>query len=285
MADRTGKTGHATRRGRGHSALLVVLGVALVAAADQGAGPQGRSRERERSGPLPSLESGMLPYDGKFTFARLRYEMGFASDGGFFRRRGGWREPPWAHDYPRAERNFMKILQAVTTIVPYLGPAGGAILGLDSPELFKYPVAYMSEPGFWTMTDAEAENLRKYFQKGGFVIFDDFRGGDLYNFEVQLRRVLPEARLVPLDGTHPIFHSFFDIDSPLDFVQMYDTGQPVFYGVFEDNDPAKRLLLIANYDNDIGEYWEFSDTGYTPIDLTNEAYKFGVNYIVYALTH
>jgi hypothetical protein len=274
----------AWRPRRAGSALVaaIVVSASLAAAGDAGA-PQ-RFRERERSGPVPSLENGVLPYDGRFTFARLRYETGMPSSGGFFRR-GGWREPPWAHDYPRAERNFMKILKAVTTIDPYLGPAGGSIVGLGSPELFKYPVAYMSEPGFWTMTDAEAANLRRYFQKGGFVIFDDFRGADLVNFEEQLRRALPEARLVPLDGTHPIFHAFFDIDSPLDFVQMYDRGQPVFYGVFEDNDPKKRLLLIANYDNDIGEYWEYSDTGYTPIDLTNEAYKFGVNYIVYGLTH
>lgn len=261
-----------------------LVSVALAAAGDPARAPQ-RFRERERGGPTPSLEGGVLPYDGKFTFARLRYETGMPRGGGGFFRRGGWREPPWAHDYPRAERNFMKILKEVTVIDPYLGPAGGSILGLDSPELFKYPVAYMSEPGFWTMTEAEAQNLRRYFQKGGFVIFDDFRGADLVNFEEQLRRVLPDARLVPLDGTHPIFHSFFDIDSPLDFIQMYDEGQPVFYGVFEDNDPKKRLLLIANYDNDIGEYWEYSDTGYNPIDLTNEAYKFGVNYIVYALTH
>ena len=55
--------------------------------------------------------------------------------------------------------------------------------------------------------------------------------------------------------------------------------------MFEDNDPAKRLQLVANYNNDLGEYWEFSDTGWVPIDLSNEAYKFGVNYIVYGMTH
>ncbi len=284
MGGRRNRAGRMRGRVTRGCAVAWLVSAALAAAGDPARAPQ-RFRERERSGPIPSLEGGVLPYDGKFTFARLRYEMGMPRGSGGFFRRGGWREPPWAHDYPRAERNFMKILKEVTLIDPYLGPAGGSILGLDSPELFKYPVAYMSEPGFWTMTEAEAQNLRRYFQKGGFVIFDDFRGADLVNFEEQLRRVLPDARLVPLDGTHPIFHSFFDIDAPLDFIQMYDEGQPVFYGVFEDNDPKQRLLLIANYDNDIGEYWEYSDTGYNPIDLTNEAYKFGVNYIVYALTH
>jgi hypothetical protein len=58
----------------------------------------------------------------------------------------------------------------------------------------------------------------------------------------------------------------------------------VFYGWFEDNDPKKRLLAIADYNNDLSEYWEFSDTGMFPINLSNEAYKIGVNYVIYALT-
>jgi hypothetical protein len=142
----------------------------------------------------------------------------------------------------------------------------------------------MSEPGFWTLSDKEAEGLRAYLHKGGFVIFDDFRGWDLDNFQAQIRRALPESRLVELDATHPIFHSFFEINS-LEFVQYYDRGKPVFYGIFEDNDPKKRLMVIANYNNDLGEYWEFSDTGFVPIDLSNEAYKYAVNYMIYAMTH
>jgi hypothetical protein len=143
----------------------------------------------------------------------------------------------------------------------------------------------MAEAGYWTQTDEEAANLRAYLLKGGFIIFDDFRGGDWDNFEAQVKRVLPDVRMVELDITHPIFHAFFDV-ATLDFVQFYGRGEkPYFIGAYEDNDPSKRLLFIANYNNDVGEYWEFSDTGWTPIDLSNEAYKLGVNYIVYALTH
>jgi hypothetical protein len=160
---------------------------------------------------------------------------------------------------------------------------GSNVLKLDDPELFNYPVAYMSEPGFWNPSDADVEGLRKYLLKGGFVIFDDFRGYDWENLEAQMRRALPEHRFVQLDATHPIFHSFFEIDS-LDFLTSYN-GQPTYYGIFERNDPTKRLMVIANRDNDLGEYWEYSDTGYAPVDLSNEAYKFGVNYMMYALMH
>jgi hypothetical protein len=176
----------------------------------------------------------------------------------------------------------MKILSEITLLRPHLDTS--AVLTLDDPALHTYPVAYMSEPGFWTLNDAEAEGLRRYIAKGGFLIFDDFRQEHWGNFETQMRRVLPAQRFVQLDPAHPVFHAFFEID-PARFVSPYGGLTPVFYGLFEDNDPTKRLQAVANYNNDLGEYWEFSDTGWVPIDLSNEAYKFGVNYIMYGMTH
>jgi len=213
-----------------------------------------------------------VSYNGRFTFVRLRYPT-FGFD----------RNPPWFHDYPTADLHLSRILKEVTSVDPRID--GSNILPLEDPELMKYPIAYMSEPGFWTIDEEQAAAFRAYLLKGGFAIFDDFRGPDLDNLEAQLRRVLPEGRLVRLDGTHPVFHSFFEIDDPDAFVPPYGGLAPGFFGVFEDNDPQKRLLLVANHNNDLGEYWEFSDTGYAPVDLSNEAYKFGVNYIVYGLTH
>ena len=84
--------------------------------------------------------------------------------------------------------------------------------------------------------------------------------------------------------THPIFHSFFEIGT-LEFHQAYDVGRPGFYGMFEHDDPARPLQMVVNFNNDVSEYWEFSDTGFAPIDLSNEAYKLGVNYVIYAMTH
>ena len=260
---------------RTSASTVLTLGVLLTGGAAFAQFPWWREAPRRES--TRGVERANVAYDGRFVFVRLRYGADLGSAGRFRR------QPPWAHDYPRAERHLMRILGELTFIRPYMD--GGNILALDDPELGSFPVAYMSEPGFWTLTDAEATGLRAYLLKGGFVIFDDFRGWDLRNFEMQLGRVLPNARLVELDASHPIFHSFFEIDS-LDFVQFYNSrDRAIFYGVFEDNDPAKRLMIVANYNNDIGEYWEFSDTEWVPIDLSNEAYKFGVNYVVYAMTH
>jgi hypothetical protein len=232
---------------------------------------------RERSRPEAAVE-GNTPYDGRFVFVRLSYTMG-GFGGGFGRRS---RDLPWAHDYPRADVHFMKILDEITILQPRLD--GSNVLALDDPELFQFPVAYMSEPGFWRPNEKEVAGLRQYLDKGGFLIFDDFRGGDWYNLQEQMRRVLPASRWVELDGTHPVFHSFFEIDAPLEFVPPYGGEPPAFFGLFADNDPS-RLMAVANVNNDLGEYWEFSDTGFVPIDLSNEAYKFGVNYVVYAMTH
>jgi hypothetical protein len=230
--------------------------------------------ERRRRAPAIDLDGARVPYDGRFAFVRLRYD-----GGGMF---GFRREPPWAHDYPRADRHLMRILSEITFLRPHMDESN--IFTLDDPELHSHPLAYMSEPGFWSMSDAEVAGLRDYLAKGGFVVFDDFRGNHIDNLRTQLRRVLPRGELVPLDVAHPIFHAFFEID-PRTFVPPYGDMPPVWYGVFEDNDPAKRLLLVANDNNDLGEYWEFSDTGWVPIDLSNEAYKFGVNYIIYGMTH
>ena len=257
------------------AAVAVIAVTALVASSFV-------ARAAVGAGGLRDVAPGNTEYDGRFVFVRLSYKMSLRSGGGgaFF----GGRDVPWAHDYPDAERNLTKILGEVTHLNPFQGPNGGNVLPLGDAELHKFPFAYMSEPGYWTQTDAEAESLRTYLLKGGFLVFDDFRGEHWYNFEAQLRGVLPEARLLELDIAHPVFHSFFDIKTLEMDDWMYGLP-PRFYGVFEDNDPNARLMIIANYNNDIGEYWEYSETGWLPIDLTNEAYKFGVNYVMYAMTH
>ena len=246
---------------------------------------------RSGNAPLPSVPSSAqqdldeynAPYDGQFHFVRVRFQA--QGRGGFGRERGGRGEPPWAHDYPRAEYNFLKIIDE-TTFVGTLTD-GTNILTLDDPRLFQYPIAYIVEVGSWSPTDEEVQGLRDYLLKGGFLIVDDFGGPfELGNLEFHLNRAIPGAQLVELDESHEIFDSFFRIN-PEAVVPPYSRGRgaPMFLGVYEDNDESKRLLTIINFNNDIAEYWEFSDYGYYPIDLSNEAYKLGVNYIVYGMTH
>jgi hypothetical protein len=261
-------------------ALIRLFAVLLFVAVAAPAPLSAQSRRFRRARPdVENAEQHNVDYTGQFTFVRIRYAPmpGFGGGGGYF---SG--DQKWDHDYPRAERHLTRILSELTSMDPQTG--GSNILTVDDPELFKYPVAYMAEPGFWTLSAEEAESLRNYLLKGGFLILDDFVGRHWVNFEQRMREVLPNARLVELEASHPIFHSFFEIES-LDVDHPYWGYKARFFGVFEDNDPDKRLMVLANYNADIGESWEWSDTGFIPIELSNEAYRLGVNYIVYAMTH
>jgi hypothetical protein len=229
---------------------------------------------------LPPQDSGYLgnvEYDGRLVFFRIRFDTGFGP--GFARARGSRGEPPWAHDYPTADTHLMKIVKELTVAEPRTD--GSNVFKLDDPAIFDYPIAYMSEPGYWTMSDEEAKGLREYLLKGGFIIFDDFRQNDLYNLEEQMKRVLPDARWVEIPHEQSVFNSFFEIKN-FDFGYY---GKETYYGIYENNDPKKRLMAVAGHNQDLGEFWEFSDTGMMPVDLSNEAYKFGVNFFIYALTH
>ena len=99
-----------------------------------------------------------------------------------------------------------------------------------------------------------------------------------------MQRVLPDARWIKLENDHAIFHTFFDIRDIHAIVHPMYGLRPSYYGLFEENDPSQRMMAIANFDNDIPEYWEWSGEGIYPFDASNEAYKLGVNYVVYGLT-
>jgi hypothetical protein len=244
--------------------LLVMVSAVLPLTAQRGGG-------RRFGGfggfvPLPAAH----PYDGKFAIVRLWYP----------------NYPGWSYDYPDMEQHLNLILPELTAITP--SPLGGNVLKMDDPELMKFPLAYLSEPGYWYPSDAEVKGLRTYIEKGGFLIVDDFMLQNEWNvFEVAMVRVLPKARIVRLDISHPIFNTFFAIKT-LDVPYPGRIGQQglmgEFYGIYEDNDPTKRLSVIINYNMDIGDYMEHSAEGIYAVDPTNEAYKFGINYLLYGMS-
>ena len=159
--------------------VALLFGVSAAAGAQRGGGffaPASRQYENPR-------------YNGKFTFTRLSYGGG----GGLFRGGSSW----WSHDYPQADMHLPLIIDALTSIEPNLNVSN--IFSLEDPEIFKNPVLYMWEPGYWRPTEAGIENLRRYMLKGGFVIFDDFEQDHWINFEAQFRQAIPDAEFIPLD--------------------------------------------------------------------------------------
>ena len=212
-----------------------------------------------------------VPYNGEFTIVRLYYP----------------HYPGWSYDYPEMEQNFTAIINDISIL--RARKDGSNILKMDDPDLMKYPIAYLSEPGYWYPTDGEVQGLRTYLDKGGFLIVDDFHFENEWRvFEAAIRKVLPSAQIDRLTAAHPIFNCFFsikklDIPYPGRLGEQGLTGE--FYGIYEGNDRSKRLSVIIDYNMDIGDYMEHSGNGWYAVDPTNEAFKFGVNYLVYGLTH
>jgi hypothetical protein len=159
------------------------------------------------------------------------------------------------------------------------------IVQLDSPEIFNYPFLYVSEPGYMELTEKETVNLREYLNRGGFVMFDDFRtynsNRDLDNLRSQMKKVFPDREMFRLDVSHPVFHSFYDIKT-LAMPPPYYDMVPDFWGM---NDEKGRLQVVANHNNDFGEFWEWVDRDEMPFQPAAESVKFGINYLIYAMTH
>jgi len=255
-------------KGRSARGLAIVTAVTLMLMLTVAA--QRRDGRRFGLGPPPRTAPA-VEYDGRFTIVRLWYPY-----------YGGW-----SYDYPDMEQNLTLILNELTSL--RARPDGSNILRMDDPELLKFPVAYLSEPGYWHPSDSEALGLRTYLAKGGFLIVDDFHFEEEWRvFEAAMRKVLPGSRIDRLPLSHPVFNTFFSIKS-LDVPYPGRLGENglmgEFYGIHEGNDPSNRLMVVISYNMDIGDYMEHSGRGWYAVDPTNEAFKFGVNYFIYGLTH
>ena len=196
-------------------------------------------------GSVSTLSSANTPLkDSEFVYARLRYHL--TDD--------AWRvnEVPWHHDFPYGDEMFPSVLTESTNV--QTSRSSHQIVDIDSRELFKYPFAYLCEPGFLELTPEDVKNLREYLDRGGFLLVDDLRtatssrykgGGpedDIGHFRDEMRKVYPDRDFARLSLSDTVFHSFFDIDS-LDMAAPYIfPGQDAasFYGL---RDPRGNLLI------------------------------------------
>lgn len=214
------------------------------------------------------------PKDVEFTYARIRYHM--TVDAAWEQRR----EAPWHHDYPYGDETFPTFLKEVTHV--HTAREAYQIVDIDSPDLFKYPFAYMSEPGYLELNDKDIKNFREYLERGGFVMVDDFRGQrHLSNLLYQMKKVFPNREVIPLTLSHPIFNSFYKIES-LNMRPPYGQGPVEFLGLEDDHG---RLMMVIDYNNDLSEVWQWLDEGSSSLHDAAESLKFGMNYAIYALTH
>jgi hypothetical protein len=216
----------------------------------------------------PVIQNNPPPTD--FIVARLRY-----STNGQIGHMG------WAHNYPDGEMNLNEFIQNVTKI--HVERLSFRIVNLDSDEVFRYPFAFVSEPGEMELTDREISNLREYINRGGFLLIDDFDGRwQFENFRRQMRLALPDQELQRLTIQHTIFNVFYEIKS-LDIFAPYVPGDdPVFFGL---NNKDGDLAIIACFNNDLENFWDWIGSPYYPLRPATEAFRMGSNFVLYAMTH
>jgi hypothetical protein len=104
---------------------------------------------------------------------------------------------------------------------------------------------------------------------------------------------LCDHEIVDMDITHPIFTTFYEID---EIIQVPNVGQgerggptserdgfiPQVKGIYDVNG---RLMVIINWNTDLGDAWEWADNPRYPLKYSTYAYEMGVNFIVYAMSH
>jgi len=240
----------------------------------------------------------------EFYFTRLAYtENGSRGWGRFVPKNyrcpefgGGKFFPPqgngWSMDSPGADCKYMGGIQRLTNLRVFPNPN---FIRITDPDLFKYPYAYIVEPGGLDLTDEEVKILREYLQRGGFIHADDFWGlREKANFEWNMKRVLPERTMEVLPLSHPIFHTFYDIDETIQIPgqragcyggptwERPDDKAPRIYGISDD---SGRVMVVVTYNSDLGDAWEYADLACYPQKYTGQAYRLGMNFIVYAMTH
>jgi hypothetical protein len=223
----------------------------------------------------------------EWTFVRIRYE---TPQTGTRYTYGYWGDP-WAIDAPAAEQNLSRRLKTVTS----LQVGEPKVLTLEDPSLFEHPWIYFVEPGFMHLKDEEVPILREFLLRGGTATFDDFHGPvEWDHFAGQMRRVFPDREIVDLPNTHPIFSTFYSIDKypQIPGLGSFLAGRTWEKGGFTATlrailDDNGRPMVIINWNTDMGDGWEWSNAEDYPgyVRFTSEAYRMGINQIVYALTH
>jgi hypothetical protein len=286
------------------SSVLALLAVPLVTSAGGGdaAGSQpyaaGIGAElMTQQAPPPTIDRAAfgdprepwVPYDevartaGKYPFYWTRAVYSGYGRRGFFGGGGSW-----AVDFPKSDQQFLIVLKRLVRINAYDWENP---VSLANPDLRKFPLIYMLEVGGMDMTEPEVEGLRGYMEAGGFVIVDDFWGLREWEvFEYNMRRVFPDKQFVDVGLDHPVYRAYYNIDhvemtpaigNTMRRTECYGCETQI-KGMYDDDG---RLMMMVNFNTDLGDAWEWAESPDYPLDISTYAYEIGTNMIVYAMTH
>lgn len=220
---------------------------------------------------------------GEFQFVRLAYTANRYGQGNL-------RRQIWQTDWPDAEHHFLKGIRRLTRVA---AAEQGRILTPLDQNIYDFPWIYAVEVGYWHLNAQEAARLRDYLLRGGFLMVDDFHGTfEWASFVESMERVFPDRPIVEISEEDEAFHVIYDLDKRVQIPsRMYTyTGRtwekdgftPHWRGIYDDKG---RLMVAINFNMDIGDSWEHADWPDYPENMTALGYRFGINYLVYAMTH
>ena len=219
----------------------------------------------------------------EWAFARLRYPS--VSYG-----RRGRLYSTWGTDYPKADRQFVEGVRRLSRIDAC---SAERVIDLDTDEIFYWPWVYAVEVGHWDLTDSQCKRIREYLTRGGFLMVDDFHGTAEWEvFMASMGRIFPDRPVVDIDSKDPIFHTVFDLDNRvqvpgLQYVRSgrtyeKDGVEPKWRAIYDDKG---RVMVAICHNQENGDAWEWADLPAYPADFTIQAYRLGIDYILYAMTH
>jgi hypothetical protein len=221
------------------------------------------------------------PDQFEYVFTRLAHNMTDLHAG---------RGHAWDTDYPKADRQF---LQGVLRLTAIQARHREQVLRPLDPKLFDFPFVYAVEAGYLHFSNEDAARMREYLLRGGFLVVDDFHGTREWDsFVQQISKVFPERQIQEVELSDPVFHCVYDIPEKIQVpgLQFLYSGHlyeqdgytPHYRAIYDDD---KRIMVMINFNVDLGDAWEWADFPQYPEFYTSYAYRLGVNYIVYAMTH
>ena len=270
-------------------ALLLLAGAAVAQRFGGGIGFQGHD---EGSAPT-------FPKEGEFHFIRVEYnDLPQYSRGYGFGSRNGQGRGWWLVDWPDADEHFSQGVERLTRIAI----AEPRHLRLMDDRIFDNPWIYATQTGWWGLSNEETARLREYLLRGGFLVVDDMWGPGTEQWDVfraTMNRVFPNKPIIDIGEHDPVMHVLYDIEEKdRSFIpgtrhlrrgsggtvvvqQPYGTA-PAWRAMFDDNN---RMVVAVNYNTDIGDAWEYADAPEYPEHMTTLAYRYGINYLIYAMSH
>ena len=231
-------------------------------------------------------------FDGAFMFCRVAFRpIGYGD--------GGW----WDVDYPRADVNLsFRLSELTTTLVSRDGKGNfnHVVVRLTDPLLFRCPFIMMTEIGAAYFDPAEAAALRDYLLKGGFLWADDFWGTRAWNvWTGEIGKALPPGQYPPvkLPLNHELFHMLYDIRRMPQIPSIgfwvstggatsergFDSREPEAHAIFDERG---RIMVLSTHNTDFGDAFE-REGDYYPyfLKFAPEGYAFGINALLYSMTH